>query len=220
MRLVTVAHGTRHRSGNEVGRRLALLAGRRLGVPSVASYVELCEPSLPAVLAESPLPTIVVPLLLSTGYHVRHDLPASLVAAPGPVWLADPLGPHPLLAEAQVSQLRAAGAVPGQPVVMVAAGSRDPAARPDLDAAAELLSAAWGGPVTLATLSGPAPRPAEVVRPGHVVSPYLLAEGHFAERCRAESVQAACVAEVIGVHPAVVELVVERASAEVYSGAT
>ena len=106
---------------------------------------------------------------------MRHDLPVSLAAAPGPVWLGDPLGPHPLLAEAQAARLRVAGAVPGRPVVMVAAGSQDPTARPDLDEAARLLASAWGGPVTLATLSGPGPRPAEVVTPAHAVSPYLLA---------------------------------------------
>ena len=152
----------------------------------------------------------MVPLLLSSGHHVRHDLPASLAAAPGPVWLGDPLGPHPLLAEAQAARLRVAGALPGRPVVMVAAGSHDPTARPDLDEAARLLASAWGGPVTLATLSGPGPRPAEVVTPAHAVSPYLLAEGHFAERCRAEAARAGCVADVVGVHPAVVELVVAR----------
>jgi sirohydrochlorin ferrochelatase len=213
MRLVTVAHGTRHAHGNEVCRRLAARAGRRLGVPAVASYVELCEPSLPSVLADSSEHAVVVPLLLSTGHHVRHDLPASLAAAAGPVSLADPLGPHELLAEAQAARLRAAGAVPGQPVVMVAAGSREPAARPGLDEAAALLSTAWCGPVELATLSGPGPRPADLVTPAHAVSPYLLAEGHFADRCRAESTRAACVAEVIGVHPALVELVVARATA-------
>ena len=64
--------------------------------------------------------------------------------------------------------------------------------------------------MTLATLSGPGPRPAEVVTPAHAVSPYLLAEGHFAERCRAEAARAECVADVVGVHPAVVELVAAR----------
>ena len=45
---------------------------------------------------------------------------------------------------------------------MVAAGSDDPSwPRPDLDEAARLLASAWGGPVTLATLTGPGPRPAE-----------------------------------------------------------
>ena len=53
MRLVTVAHGTRHGPGNDVARRLTSLAGRQLGLTAVASYVELCEPSLQSVLAGS-----------------------------------------------------------------------------------------------------------------------------------------------------------------------
>jgi sirohydrochlorin ferrochelatase len=194
MRLVTVAHGTRHASGNGVARRLTALAGQRLGVPAEASYVELCQPSLDAVLASSSVPAVVVPLLLSTGFHVRHDLPASLGAAAGP----------------QTAQLRAAGAAHGQPVVLVAAGSRDPAAAADLAAAARLLAAVWSAPVLLATLSGPGPRPADVVTPDHAVSPYLLAPGHFATRLRAEAAAASCVADVLGAHPVVVELVVAR----------
>lgn len=211
MRLVTVAHGTRYAPGNAVARRLTELAGRQLGLTAVASYVELCEPSLPSVLAASRLPTVVVPLLLSTGHHVRCDLPAALGAAAGPVHLTGPLGPHPLLAEAQASQLRAAGALPGQPVVLVAAGSRDPLAGPDLSTAVRLLAAAWDGSVSLATLSGPGPRPAEVVTPDHAVSPYLLAEGHFATRARVESAASRWVADVLGAHPGVVGRVVARA---------
>ncbi len=218
MRLVTVAHGTRYAPGNAVAARLTELAGRRLGVTAVASYVELCEPSLESVLSASSVPTVVVPLLLSRGHHVGHDLPAALGAAAGPVWLAEPLGPHPLLAETQAARLRVVGAVPGQPVVMVAAGSRDPAARPDLDEAARLLASVWGGPVTLATLSGPGPRPAEVVTPEHAVSPYLLAPGHFATRAVAEASRAGWVADVLGTHPAVVELVVDRVAARAERG--
>ena len=218
MRLVTVAHGTRHSPGNAVASRLTELAGRRLGVTAVASYVELCEPSLESVLSASSAPTVVVPLLLSRGHHVGHDLPAALAAAGGPVRLAAPLGPDPLLAEAQAARLRVTGAVPGQPVVMVAAGSRASAARLDLDDAAQLLASAWGGPVTLATLSGPGPRPTEVVTPAHAVSPYLLAPGHFATRAVAESSRARWVADVLGTHPAVVELVVDRVSARAERG--
>jgi hypothetical protein len=53
----------------------------------------------------------------------------------------------------------------------------------DLNAAASLLGAAWGGHVRLATLAGLGDRLADVVRPSDVVSPYLLAPGHFADRC-------------------------------------
>ena len=213
MRLVTVAHGTRHQPGNEVARRLTALAGRRLVLPAVASYVELCEPSLESVLAGSSVPTVVVPLLLSTGHHVRHDLPSALCSARGPVRLAPALGPHPLLAEAQADRLRAAGAPPGTPVVMVAAGSRDPSGRSDLDEAARLLAAVWGGPVRVATLSGPGQRPVDLVTSEDAVSPYLLAPGHFARCALAESVAAGWVGDVLGTHPAVVEVVLERVAA-------
>jgi sirohydrochlorin ferrochelatase len=212
---VTVAHGTRHSHGNELARALTLSAGDRLGVPAVASYVELSAPLLADVLAGSTAPTVVVPLLLSTGYHVRQDLPAAVAAAHGPVSMVGPLGPDLLLARAQALRLLEAGARPGEPVVLVAAGSRDPAAAYDLDRAASLLASVWGGSVRVAVLSGPGPRPAEVVGPDTAVSPYLLAPGHFADRATAESraAGATVVAGVIGPHPLVVDLVVARASA-------
>ena len=98
---------------------------------------------------------------------------------------------------------------------MKAAGSTDPAASADLDSAAHLLAHAWGAPVRLATLSGRGPRLEEVVRAGDAVSPYLLATGHFHRKARHDALAAgaALVADVIGAHPRVVELVVERALA-------
>jgi sirohydrochlorin ferrochelatase len=173
-------------------------------MPGVAAFVELASPLLTSVL-ESPEPSVVVPLLLSTGYHVREDL--AVVAGRA-------LGPDPLLAAAQVSRLGSTGACPGSPLVMVAAGSRDPLATRDLMLATALLSEAWGGPVRLATLGGLGRRPSDVVRPGDAVSPYLLAPGFFATRCLGESLAAGAdmVADVIGPHDRVVDLVVERAA--------
>jgi sirohydrochlorin ferrochelatase len=208
--LVTVAHGTRFGPGNEVAAEITAAAGRRLGLRAVASYVELCEPSFASVMTGLDEPAVAVPLLLSTGYHVRVDLADAVHHAATPVALGPALGPDPLLASAQVQRLREAGAEPGRPVVMVAAGSRDPRATDDLTRACELLAQAWGGPVELATLAGLGERPADVVRPGVVVSPYLLAPGHFADRCFEESAAADVVADVIGVHSAVVNLVVAR----------
>ncbi|WP_205473192.1 sirohydrochlorin chelatase [Nocardioides sp. SYSU D00038] len=209
--LVTVAHGTRHPTGNRVAAELTARAGALLGVEALASYVELCAPSLASVVAglAPQRPAVVVPLLLSTGHHVRHDLPAMAGGRP----LGRPLGPDPLVAEAQADRLVEAGARPGSPVTLVAAGSSDPAALDDLHDAAALLADRWGGPVRLATLSGLGPRPADVVRPGDAVSPYLLAPGFFAGRARdaALTAGAAVVADVIGVHPAVVRLVAARA---------
>ena len=92
-------------------------------------------------------PAVVVPLLLSTGYHVTVDLPRAAAGASVPVTLGAALGPDPALARAQVARLEEAGAGPGQSVVMVAAGSQDPAALPDLERAVALLAEAWGGEV-------------------------------------------------------------------------
>lgn len=212
-RLVLAAHGTRHPAGNAVARDLARAAGKQLGGTTVrAAYVELCEPLLADELASATGPAVVLPLLLSTGFHVRHDLPTMAAAAPVEVTVAPPLGPDPLLAEAQVRRLRQAGAVRGQPVVLVAAGSRDPAADADLALAAVLLSTAWEGDVRLATLAGRGRRPEEVVRRGDAVSPYLLAPGRFASRAAEQSraAGATAVAEVLGPEECVVELVVRR----------
>ena len=211
MKLVTVAHGTRHPTGNDVARALTIAAGERLGMAAVTSYVELSEPLFADVMAGLSEPAVVVPLLLSNGYHVAVDLPRAAAAASVPVTLGAALGPAPQLAVAQAERLREAGAIPGQRVVMVAAGSQDPAALPDLEAAVALLAEEWGGEVALATLGGAGQRPAEVERPGDAVSPYLLAPGHFAERAREESLGAATIADVIGVHDAVVDLIVSRA---------
>ncbi len=213
LNLVTVAHGTRHPTGNDVARALTAAAGARLGVVATTSYVEISEPLFADVMAGLTEPAVVVPLLLSTGYHVAVDLPRGAAGASVEVRLGPTLGPDPQLALAQAARLREAGAIPGQRVVMVAAGSQDPAALPDLETAALLLAEEWGGEVALATLGGGGLRPAEVVRPGDAVSPYLLAPGHFAERAREEALGAGVIADVIGVHEAVVDLLVARASA-------
>ncbi len=123
--------------------------------------------------------------------------------------------PHARLAAAQVDRLREAGAEPGSPVVLVAAGSSDPLAARDHARAVELLGRAWGGPARLAVMSGRGPRPDEVLRPGDAVSPYLLAPGFFARRLVevAEGAGAGVVADVLGAHPEVVALVAQRAAA-------
>jgi sirohydrochlorin ferrochelatase len=215
--LVTVAHGTRVSAGNRVAADVTARAARRLGVPGHTSYVELCAPSVRAVVRRLETPAVMVPLLLSTGYHVQYDLPSALGGAPFPVRSAGPLGPHPLLAEVMCHRLRGAGARRGDPVVLVAAGSRDPDAGVDLAVAGRLLEARWGARVRVATVGGAGRSVEEAVgearADGRVaVAPYLLASGHFSRRCQAlaRNAGAAVAADVLGAHPLVVELVVRR----------
>lgn len=214
-RLVTVAHGTRTASGNLVAAEITRLAAQRLEVEAVTSYVELCDPLLADVLAASQRPTVVLPMLLSTGFHLRQDLPAAVAGSGGPAVLGRSLGPHALLAEAQVDRLERAGAERGRPLVMVAAGSSDALADRDLTRAAHLLGRAWGAPVRVATLSGRGERPEDVISTGDCVSPYLLAGGRFADRLveTALASGASHVGGVIESHPAVVELVCRRTRA-------
>lgn len=217
-RLITVAHGTRVPAGNLVASAITARAARRLGQQRpVTSYVELAGPTLAEVMAANAAPAVVVPLLLSTGYHATQDIPAAVAASPSPVRLARPFGPHPLLAEVMGQRLLGAGARRGDSVVMVATGSTDPAAAVDLAAAARLLQARWGTPVRVATLTGQGPAIAAAIEEagadGRVaVAPYLLAPGLVSRRAEvlAQAAGAAVVADVLGNHPLLTELVVRR----------
>jgi sirohydrochlorin ferrochelatase len=210
MRLLTVAHGTRAGEGNAVALELSRLAGSSLGVPAFESYVELQSPLMAEALRLSADPTVVVPLLLSRGYHTRVDLPEALGSARGPAVITDPLGPSAALAVAQVARLLEAGATPGQPVVLAAAGSNDPIAAGDLAAATDFLAEAWGSEVRVASMA--AGDVADVVRPGDAVSLYLLAPGQFAREiaAAARAAGASVVSDVIGTHPAVVDLICDK----------
>ena len=127
------------------------------------------------------------------------------------------LGPDPRLAVALADRLREAGRRPGDAVVLAAAGSSDPAAVASVRTQAGLLAAELGSEVTAAFGSAAAPDvPAAVAaaRAGGAdrvaIAPYLLAPGHFADRLAAAG--ADLVAEPLGAHPAVVELVLDRAT--------
>lgn len=213
--IVLAAHGTRHAPGNAVAADLAALVAARSGRPARAAYLELAAPLLDDVLASAPDGAVVVPLLLSGGVHLRHDLPHAVAQADGRARLAAALGPDRRLARVQAARLDAVGARRGEPVVLLAAGSTDPCVDADLARAAELLAQEWDAPVAVASLSGRGPRLAEVARPGMPVATYLLAEGHFARRARAEAraVGAGPVTQVLGPDPLVAELALARAAA-------
>ena len=75
--LVVAAHGTTSAAGRRVVQDCAARAADLLRVPVRVGYVDVCEPTLADALAGGPAP-VVVPLFLASGYHVRHDVPASV----------------------------------------------------------------------------------------------------------------------------------------------
>ena len=218
--LVVVAHGTRDADGPEVVAELIEDVRHRLpGVEVVTAWVELLAPALGEVMCGMGRPSVVVPLLLSTGYHVLNDLPAAASLAQVPVHIAAPLGPDRHLARATAARLREAGALWGDGVVLAAAGSTDPAGLAAVEQAARLLSSEWGPGVTFACVSGDGPEVPEAVdylrQTGAkrvLVAPYLLASGRFSQRVRelASAAGATAVAPVLGGHRLVTDLVVLR----------
>jgi sirohydrochlorin ferrochelatase len=90
--LHAVAHGTRSAAGQQQIRALAAeVASRRPGLDVRLSYVDVQRPRIADAITPG---SVVVPLLLSTGYHVRVDIAR---AAAGNAAVAPPLGPDPVL---------------------------------------------------------------------------------------------------------------------------
>ncbi|MEO6504135.1 MAG: CbiX/SirB N-terminal domain-containing protein, partial [Jatrophihabitantaceae bacterium] len=73
--LIAVAHGTRDQAGVlEIQRLVELVRQARPDVRVRLCWLELAEPLLRNVLPDVSGPAVAVPLLLSTGYHVKTDI--------------------------------------------------------------------------------------------------------------------------------------------------
>ncbi|MGW8888040.1 sirohydrochlorin chelatase [Streptomyces sp. NPDC055749] len=223
--LVAVAHGSRDpRALRTVLELLDRVRELRPGLDVRLGHIELNEPLLPRTLAAVGAgEAVLVPLLLSRGHHVKHDLPAAAAGAPAlRSRIAAPLGPHPLLVEALCGRLAEAGWDPADgtsrsaAVVLAAAGSRDPDSAADTRRTARMLSDRLGGiPVVPAYASAAAPTvPAAVralaARGRHriAIASYFTAPGRFATAAAAAAPGAA--AAPLGAHPAMARLLLHR----------
>lgn len=140
--LVAVAHGSR--DSRSAAAMTALLAGAAALAPEMdtrLSFLDFNAPRLPDVLhaaaADGHTRAVVVPLLLTSAFHARTDVPAAVDAAARrlprlSISVADVLGSRPdLLLDALDERLRDAGADPADPrlgVVIAGAGSSGRAA--------------------------------------------------------------------------------------------
>ncbi|GAA0505671.1 hypothetical protein Ade02nite_72020 [Paractinoplanes deccanensis] len=172
--LLAVAHGTRSPHGQSQIRDLvARVAARRPGLDVRLAYVDVQAPKIADVVPQVG-DAVVVPLLLSAGYHVRVDIAEAVAGRPIPV--TRPLGPDDALLDSMVRRLpRGADAV-----VLAAAGSSDPDWRADIDALAARMGAHVG------YVAGHDPKVADVVAGLRergarriAIASYLLADGLF-----------------------------------------
>jgi sirohydrochlorin ferrochelatase len=190
--LVACSHGTDDPLGRGVvAGILDGMRGLRPGLDVRPAFVDVQEPAVGRVVAEVAAEgreAVVVPLLLSAGYHVHVDVAAAVAGRPAAA--AGALGPDVRLVACLVDRLRDAGTGPGDAVVLAAAGSSDLRAMRAVEVMLEGLRQAWPhGPVSVAFGSAASPRVPEAVagaRAGGaarvVVSTYLLAPGWFHDR--------------------------------------
>ena len=239
--VVVVAHGTSHLPGlttiDAIMDRVRFL---RPGLRADLSFVSSASPRPADALAElsgSGAPeAVVLPLFLSTGYHVRHDIAEAVRGAESRsfrVHTARALGPDPMLAHVLTDRLAAvAGRVFGTEVVLAAAGSTDRRANADAVVMAGLLAERLGMPVRTAYLSGTEPTIESMLtrlsrrgRPVAVAS-YLLAEGGYTQRLgdiaalaglEPEAARTPRVAGPLGAHELVARLLVRRYDQALYS---
>jgi len=220
--LIACSHGTSSPEGRAAVR--ALVDELRRMLPEVRveqAFVDVEEPTVDEVVARAAAdgPAVVVPLLLSTGFHTRVDIARAVRPFPQ-VAQAAPLGPHELLALVLASRLAEAplpeaGMRAGDHVVLAAAGSSDPAAAADVEGVLALLREMLPVPVTVGYAAGASPRIAEAVAAARaagaervIAASYVLAPGHFAGLVASAGADASTAP--LGPDPRVAAVVVER----------
>lgn len=202
--IILASHGTSDSLGAKLISDLVEAIAAELPAQEVReTFVDVQEPQVLEVLKDT-LKTqteiALVPLLLSTGYHVRQDITDAVVAAKtefadSAIAVTSALGPSPELTTLLVDRLKQAGWRAGDIVVLAVAGSSDAAAveecclvHLELEAAIQELDATTH--VELAFLSAAQPKLKELVpklkfqHPNKrvVVATYLLAPGYFADQ--------------------------------------
>ncbi|WP_285690799.1 CbiX/SirB N-terminal domain-containing protein [Actinoplanes sp. NBRC 103695] len=170
--LVAVAHGTRSAAGQAQIRALVdAVAMCRPELDVRLAYVDVQQPRVAEVMRMGKQSkAVIVPLLLSTGFHVRVDI----AEAAGDSVVTPPLGPDPLLTEI----LAGSAGRDHDALVLAAAGSSDPGWRAEIADVASQLDAH----VAYASRDETKDVVADLRRQGAeriTVAAYLLAEGRF-----------------------------------------
>jgi sirohydrochlorin ferrochelatase len=215
--LIAASHGTCVPAAREA--ITALVDAVRVASPHLdvrEAFVDVQQPRLDEVVDSVEGLSVVVPLLLTPGFHVRVDI-ARAVERPSAV-SAPPLGPDSPLTGMLLDRLARAGATPDDVVVLGVAGSSDQRALRSINVVARHLEQVWGAPVPVGHVGGSGTPIGEVLRElsrsGRriVVASYLMAPGFFFTKLQG------CGADVVSrplldgqaVDPRLVSLVLDR----------
>jgi uroporphyrin-III C-methyltransferase / precorrin-2 dehydrogenase / sirohydrochlorin ferrochelatase len=229
--LIGCSHGTRSREGRDVVRSLLREVRSRAPGEVREAFVDVQSPDVAEVVAahaqltetrtrdEEPVRAVVVPLLLSLGYHVKDDIGGAVSGRAATA--AAPLGPDPRLAVVMAERLMEAGLGADDAVVMAGSGTRDPEGVTQVEEMGSLLAEQLGREVTTGFAYAATPSVAEAVAalrdrqargelPGKrvAVASYVLAPGHFHDLVRAAGSD--LVAAPLGAHALIADIVLER----------
>ena len=191
--LVGCSHGTDDRRGRAaIHAVLEQVCAQRPGLDVREAFVDVQQPEVADVVSDvlaAGGTAVVVPLLLSVGFHVRVDV-AAAVDRPGAT-AAVPLGPDDALVGVLADRLAAAGLRSDDALVLAAAGSSVPDAALAVEQVADGLAARLGRPreeLVVGYGAGAHPRVPDAVAAARadgrrvVVASYLLAPGYFLDR--------------------------------------
>lgn len=217
--LVVCAHGTDDPAGQQTTRDIVAAVALTLpGVPVSCAHVDVQTPTLDEEverLVGLGHRVAIVPVLLSTGFHVQVDVQRAVRAHPGRVVSSGPLGPHELLVQALRGRLVEAGVTPQTPVAVAVAGSRRSGAAEAGRRVADELARQWDAPVAVGFLAACEPRLGDAIEAlraagaGTVaVASYLTGAGVFHRM--AQQAGGDITSEPLAEHPALVELVARR----------
>lgn len=195
--LAAISHGTNYPAGQDavkglVEQTVIKAAGSESVTDIQLGHVDVQQPDPESVLsgyAEGE-PAVLVPLLLSAGFHVNVDLrkAAEAAGAGRPVVVAGALGPDARLVDALEQRLSESGADPATDVfILGAAGSSNAGAVQDVKTTADMLAERLGCPVQDSYLSFAQPTVHDAVSAARAANPdkrvviasYLLAPGYF-----------------------------------------
>jgi sirohydrochlorin ferrochelatase len=226
LRLVAVTHGTPSSANREAVIRLVdAVASERPDLGVSISFVDASQADVAAALAaDAESDAVIVPLVLSAGFHVRTGLSLGLDRLGGGARLAGELGPDDRIVGVLAERLDDLGLAEDDAVLLAAAGSNDPRAVRECFETARRLGQRLGRPVTVGFIAAAIPRlpdAIEMIREVHpgsrvVVGPYLLAPGTFYDAASASGADLIADPLLLPDQPApraLVDLVLERYSA-------
>ena len=190
-RIFLLAHGSPDpRSGNAI-RNFAARIQTRIGLSTTAAFLDHDHPNLAAAAnvdgdVDVYHDAVVLPMLLSTAFHARFDVPKAVSEA-GLTRVLPPIG-HPV--ELLTSLIQRAGAN----VIVVAAGTTDQSARQLFKRTVEIAAMRSGNQATPAFITGPESRLPDKLREVQdsnsrevIVIPWLVAEGRLLDTIHTEA---------------------------------